>query len=99
MKKIIAGIILCFALVGCQSKEICGPTEEIKIEKLIEKPDLELMKKEEPKMTLEKRSAKTTVADVLSHNNLRAARIERRAEGLQTYVCNIFKENPPEFCK
>ncbi|UZZ64456.1 hypothetical protein A54_216 [Septuagintavirus sv54] len=99
MKKIIAGIILCFGLVGCQSKEICGPTEEVKIEKLIEKPDLELMKKEEPKMTLEKRSAKTTVADVLSHNNLRAVRIERRAEGLQTYVCNIFKENPPEFCK
>lgn len=99
MKKLFLAFVMCLFLVGCQSKEICGPTEEVTIEKILSKPDIELMKKEPPKQYLEKGSEKSKVAKVISDNNLRSGRVERRLEGLQRYICNTFKDYPKEICK
>lgn len=98
MRKIFIAFFFCFLLSGCQSPEICGPTEEVTIEKILPKPDLELLVKEKEKKLIQKGSTNADVGKVMSDNNLRSNRIERRWEGLRTYVCNSFKNIPKEYC-
>lgn len=100
MKKSIFVIFIALALSSCAKTEKI-PDMAFKgttVEDLVDKPDRELMMLSPPKKYLEPGMTNGQAAVVISNNNLRAGTIERRLEGLQKYVCNLFNQSVGESC-
>ncbi len=101
MKKLLACLILVFAMSGCADKPDQIPQVAFKgtqVEDLVSMPDRELMRKSPPKQKLQKGMDNGQAGIVVSNNNLRAGTIERRLDDLQQYVCNLFKASAGEVC-
>lgn len=101
MKNLFLAMILSVFLVGCSAKKEIPEVAftGTQVEDLVDKPDRQLMSSPPPKKKLEKGMDNGQAIVVISDNNLRAADIENRLEGLQQYVCNLFKDPVGEVCK
>lgn len=101
MKKFLFAIVFTLALSGCVEKKSIPDVafKGTQVEDLIDKPDRELMRKAPPKQYLAEGTSNGEAGVIVSNNNLRAGTVERRLEGLQQFVCNLFKEPVGEVCK
>jgi len=101
MNNLFFTVVLVLLVSACSNKQKIPEVNlnQVSAENIIDTPDRDLMRLPPQKERLKEGTSNGEAATVISNNNIRAAIIERRLQGLQKYVCNMFKYPVGESCE